>query len=596
MLTSHKHTILVAVIMCVGVGAVTVATVPRLRRIAKSTARKAGLLKRQPLAGPKTLLSADRVSARREMVWALHRALARRDYARAASLNARLGQEAWQRAKRVLHAWTNVRDPETGLVPRSIKAKAPRWNTRDVGADLFPFLLLAAEYLDSEHSRQWREALAREREICGPMPCSIAFRPARVVPQSRDAVVFGASEYAKDGLLSIAERLGRGPWFVRLEETALALIGAADVETRRGKIVASDTEVNGEMLQVLARLYWVTRKREYLDMAERIAETYLFEVLPKSGHLPPRRWDFSEGQPASRHFGFRDHGSEIIPGLVEVYFLQKMQQRPKAGRYREPLKKFLDLALVVGRTEDGLWYNSVDIDTRQPLSRGVVDTWGYILNAYHTFDLAEGTARYAGEIERAMRAAAARKSFAWEGRHFDGYADAIESMLYLLPWFDLAEGHQWVDDEIEVMFHMQAPSGFVRAEYLDGNFIRTALLYGFYKTQGVMAAPWREDLHLGAAYDRSDRMLYVHLSSGEPWEGVLTFDVPRHRATWRLPIEYPRLNGWPEWFVVAPSKTYAVLDVGTGTTAVHSGQVLAEGLPVRVVQRDAPLSLVISAQ
>jgi hypothetical protein len=332
-------------------------------------------------------------------------------------------------------------------------------------------------------------------------------------------------------------------------------------------------------------------------MAERIAEAYLFEVLPKNRYLPAKFWDFAAGKPASPDFRFRDHGSEIIAGLAEVYLLEKVQGRPQAARYRDPLKRFLDLILVAGRTEDGLWYNSIDVKTHEPRDkRGIADTWGYIVNAYQMFDLAEGTSLYADEIRRAMRAAAARKSYPWERQSHDGYADAIESMLYQLPWFDLPEGRLWVDDEIEVMFQMQQSSGFIAEGYLDGNFIRTALLYAFYKTQGVTAHPWREDLQLGAAYDKQKKALHLHLNAGGPWKGVLKFDPPRHRTIWNLPLEYPRLNGSPEWFVVDPKKTYAVIDRKAGTRSLHSGQALAEGLAVGADSERFPLVLTVSGQ
>ena len=229
-------------------------------------------------------------------------------------------------------------------------------------------------------------------------------------------------------------------------------------------------------------------------------------MLPKSGYLPPSDWDFSKDAPASIYFSFRDHGNEILPGLSEIYFLERVLGRPQALLYRTPLKNFYDLVVKIGRTDDGLWYNTIDIKSHEPLDKEVADTWGYLLNGLQTFDLAEGTAIYADEIRRAMRAAAARKSFPWEPpMPHDGYADTIESMLYLLPWFDDPEYDRWVDDEIEVMFNMQSSAGAVSGGYLDGNFNRTALLYATYKTQGTTAHPWREDVYVGAAYDRKNR-------------------------------------------------------------------------------------------
>lgn len=540
------------------------------------------------------VLPPDRVSARRHMVVALHAALRRNDFETAALLNSVLAQESFVRAYRTLKLWEKQRDPETGLVPRGMNFRESFWNPKDTGADLFPYLLVSSQYVDSRNERLWLDALLKERELCGAMPCTIYFKPTSVIREDRSDTIFGASEYAKDGLLAVVERSGFGPWFKRLEEISQALISRAHVPTKKGNIPSSDTEVNGNMLQVLARLYWATKNVEYLEMAERIAEAYLFDILPNNGYLPPSDWDFSKGAPASTYFSFRDHGSEIIAGLAEIYFLEKMQKRPQAMLYRGALKSFYDHILEIGRTDDGLWYNSVDIKTREPLDKGVVDTWGYILNALHTFDLAEGTSTYAEEIRRVMRAAAARKSFHWEPMPQDGYADAIESMLYLLPWFDDPEFHFWVDDEIEVMFGMQSHAGNVTRGYLDGNFNRTALLYAIYKTQGVTAHPWREDVYLGAAYDKKQKHVYVHLRAVSQWKGVLKFDFPRHRAFWNLPFEYPRLNGTPEWFVVDYEKTYVVTNVKTGKKSLVLGRTIAEGLQMHLDDRDSSVSLRIS--
>jgi hypothetical protein len=179
-----------------------------------------------------------------------------------------------------------------------------------------------------------------------------------------------------------------------------------------------------------------------------------------------------------------------------------------------------------------------------------------------------------------MRAVAALKSASWEQDQADGYADTIESMLYLLPWFDVPEAHYWVDDEIEVMFLKQRFDGFVEGWFLDGNFVRTALLYAHYKSQGLTLEPWSERVRVGAVRDRDSDTLYVYLAAQEDWEGNLRFDIPRHRSIWGLPMEYPRVNGAPEWYVVEPDAVYGVTDLDTGTTFSYRGEELAEGLPV----------------
>lgn len=536
------------------------------------------------------ILPEDRVSARRHIVASLYRSIKRDELEHAAFLNSILAQEAFQRAYRTLKAWEKVRDAETGLVPKYSNAKKRYWNTKDTAADLFSFLLLASLRLDTDNTEEWLDALAKERELCGVMPYTIHFKPTRVVKEDLPIVIFGASEYAKDGLLAISECIGSGPWFTRLEEIIGALIDGASVQTPEGALCSSNCEVNGEMLQVLSRLYWVTQKDKYLEMAERIAQAYLFEILPHNNYLPPEDWEFSRKQPVVPLCTLRDHGSEIIAGLSELYFLEKIQKRPQAVRYRKPLKKFLDHILTIGRTEDGLWYSKINTNTGKPIDKVIIDTWGYILNAYQIFDIAEGTHRYEAEIRRTMKAVASRKSFLWEGYFQDGYADTIESMLYLLAWFDMPECHRWVDDEIEIMFNKQHPSGFVEEMYLDGNFIRTALLYATYKTQGIVAAPWREDVCVGAIYDKNNEELYIHVSTDNKWKGILKFDVPRHRTIWRLPVNYPRLNATPEWFVVEPRKSYTVVNSNTGEQLHYSVQALAAGLPIEL-SKDSSLYL-----
>jgi hypothetical protein len=379
-----------------------------------------------------------------------------------------------------------------------------------------------------------------------------------------------------------------------MEEIIQTIIAEPVIKASAGLIPADDSEVNGDLLQVLARLYWATRKEQYLTMAERITETYLFEIIPKNKGIPAMHWDFSEGKASSNYFKFRDHGNEIIPGLAEVYFVEKLMKRPQAARYREPLKNLLDTCLTVGRSPGGLWYQAVYTETHQPKNQIISDNWGYILNAYRTFDLAEGTDTYSKEIVRAMKTAASMKSYTWESKHQDGYADSIESMLYQLSQFDVPECHLWVDDEIEVLFAKQLPSGYVDGSYLDGNFIRTSLMYAFYKTYGIMTDPWREDLLFGTALNKSGKSYFLYLDANKPWQGALKFDFARHKAYWNLPFNYPRLNAMPEWFAVDPDQNYEIENMATGETTVCSGKVLIEGYRV-ALDGKSPVRLRIMA-
>jgi hypothetical protein len=318
--------LVLALVVVLAAGLAAVLLVPFARLTARNAATAIGLRPawnavNLALASPRTIqmIPADRISARREVIASLHTAMRGQNWEHAARLNSVLAQEAFARALRTLKFWETQRDTETGLVPRGMNFRESFWNAKDTGADLFPHLLVTSQYVDNPTEPLWLDTLRRERDLCGVMPCTVYFRPAKAVAEAPRERVFGASEYTKDGLLAIAERRGRGPWFTRLEEIAESVIRSASVSTSRGNIPSSDTEVNGNMLQVLSRLFWATGRHEYLEMAERIAEAYLLDLLPKSGYLPPSDWDFARAAPASgAYFSLRDHGSEVIAGLSEI--------------------------------------------------------------------------------------------------------------------------------------------------------------------------------------------------------------------------------------------------------------------------------------
>lgn len=529
------------------------------------------------------ILPADRKTERRVTLAHLRTAETTGELATAARINGELGHEAFLRALRATTAWESLRDPETGLIPKS--PKFPFWNGADSGADCLPFLWQAYHELAPARASVWLDALATDRRLCGILPQTVYFKPTRVEPGTGYEMLFGGAEYIKDGLIAMAERHGRGPWYDRMIEIADEVNAKSALKTARGPIPGDDTEINGDLLIYLPRLYWATRNPAYLEMGQRLADLYLLDVLPAHSNLPALYWDFAKGTPGKHIHAdlvkYRDHGNETIFGLTELYFLERRLGLPAAERHRKPLQELLDRILVVGRTENGLWYDAVKVSNGDVKKR-VIDTWGYLLNALQTFDLAEGTNRYAGEIQRAMRGAAQMKSFQWEGQRPDGYADAIEGMMYLLPWFDLPECRAWVDDETEVLYGFQQPDGFIEGLYLDGNFIRTVLLYGRFKAQGARLQPWRDDLRIGAARDPKSGGLVLHLQADKAWEGVLTLDRPMHRDLWNMPFNYPRINAAPEWFPAFADKTYAIVNAADGAKQTAKGASLAKGIPVKL--------------
>jgi hypothetical protein len=81
---------------------------------------------------------------------------------------------------------------------------------------------------------------------------------------------------------------------------------------------------------------------------------------------------------------------------------------------------------------------------------------------------------------------------------------------------------------------------------------------------------------------RKDGKLHVVLVADKRWAGRILFDQPRHKVNLHLPIDYPRLNQFPEWFVAEVDKQYVIRDSTAGTRKTVSGRQLVEGLTVKV--------------
>ena len=117
-------------------------------------------------------------------------------------------------------------------------------------------------------------------------------------------------------------------------------------------------------------------------------------------------------------------------------------------------------------------------------------------------------------------------------------------------------------------------------------------MYSLWKTKGLTVAPWRTDVAFGAV-QQGDTLL-VHLAADSAWTGRLRFDTPRHRTQMGLPMDWPRINQFPEWFTVDPDVRYRVIDEEAGTADVFSGATLMEGLPMDLVS-EMPKRLLVVA-
>lgn len=500
--------------------------------------------------------------------------------------NAGQAQEALQRSKRVLDAYLQRLDPVTGLLPR--RGGENTWYVRDSAADLYPFLVMAAYYTERPTFEGPMHAVLRNEMLHGNrvgrlpdnvLPGGAGFEHADV---DMDRILFGSCEYVKDGLLPLTELLGHHAWYARMRGIVDDIIANAPYDTAYGKIPSISAEVNGELLQALARLAFLTRDPKYIDQAVRIGDFYFQEVIPKSNGLPAHLWDPEQGKPKSDVFVLSDHGNEIVGGLSELVFFLKETGHPAYERFSKPLSDLVATLLDCGLNEDGVWYLSISLATHQPVDARHAHCWGYLFNGVYTTYLISGEERFKEATLRALKTVTTKPTYLDDpegsGRKYgsNAYSDALESAIVFKNRFPDAVDWSVLDTCFERFLRRQRDDGIIEDWYGDGNYVRTALMYAFMKSQGTWIEPWREDVRLGAV--PTDNGILLTLDSEQPWEGRIRFDVPRHRDYFNLPINYPRLNEWPEWYTVEMDRLYAVEVNGESTT--RSGGELVQGLNV----------------
>jgi len=493
--------------------------------------------------------------------------------------NARRARDAWVHCSRFVDGWLKHADPRSGLIPRNL-TQSLFWNARDAAADNYPFMVLTASMTDRAlFAGRLREMLRTEQRLTcrlGALPDDFSFATQHFRTEAIDhaAIIFGASEYAKDGLTPLTEWLGPSAWSERLVSLLDGILAESKTPSQVGPLPADSHEVNGEMMQTLARFYWMNRNEAYRTMAFRIADHYLLHRLPID----------------EDRLSFDDHGCEVIGGLSEVYYLAAHTDPSRRERYRDPMHAILDRALAVGRNADGYFYNAVNPKTGKVLRDGLTDNWGYNYNAFLTVADLDDHVPYRQAVSETLGRLHTVEDYAWEGGGADGYADAIEGAINLLNRLPSDAGFRWVDERAAIMLAKQRPDGIIEGWHGDGNYARTAILYALWKTKGLTIDPWRADVIIGAEHGK-DGALRVVIRSDWPWTGKILFDRPRHREYLHLPTDYPRLNQFPEWFTADRDTAYDV-QIGDDDPVRHIGKDLVAGL-VMTTKPETPLRITV---
>lgn len=507
-----------------------------------------------------------------------------------ARANAHVYDDVALKVRRVLFAVLKEADPVTLLIPdhfldivapgntRRKRDNRNRYSPHHSGADLYPYLVLGSYYTDPPLVQgRMMEMLRNEIRYTTKL---------KGIPGDYDVKtkkkwgfsMFGAAEYAKDGLVPITERLGRSAWYWRMHDMIIDLMENARTETKFGNLPAYDTELNGDILQVLARLYPMSNDRRFLEWARRIADAYVYEVLPGSNGLPSRKWNF-KGHRGSPEIKLRDHGNETIVGLSLIFALEKLMESERVQPYQKALTDMFD-KIIASANADGFLYNAIDANTLQPInSDNLADNWGYIYGAVYNFYLMIKEEKYRDAVRKVLSNLPRYKNYRWEGDHYDGFADSIEGAIYLTNREPMPEVFAWIDSEIQHMFSQQQKDGHVDRSYLEGNFIRTSLLYMTMKSQGVAVANWMPGVGVGAVPYQD--MLLVNIKttpSAKKWDGMIRFDYQRHKRIINLPINLFRLNEFPEWFVVDENTLYEISKHGSSKPMLRLGSELVEGI------------------
>jgi len=197
--------------------------------------------------------------------------------------NGKLANEGFIRCRNFIKGWLKYADPATGLIPRNLSRNKDIWNAQDSAADNYPFMVLTAAITDRPlFEGRMLDMLRTETKLTsriGALPDTYSFSKKSFQTEQPDIsrIIFGSSEYVKDGLLPLTEWLGPSPWCDRMIGILDDIWKHAPVDTKYGKIPSTSQEINGEMLQTLSRIYWMTGDKKYLDWAIRLADYYLLD-------------------------------------------------------------------------------------------------------------------------------------------------------------------------------------------------------------------------------------------------------------------------------------------------------------------------------
>jgi len=484
--------------------------------------------------------------------------------------NAYLNGEALLFCRNVLSGWMQFVDPETDLFPRNLKGDT-YWNAKDCSADNYPFLTLSAYFTDRYiFETRMKNILKNEQKLCNridrlPDDWDLVKKSFRQPEPKLTDLIFGASEYIKDGLLPLTEYLGPTEWSKRMIGLMDDIWKNSKIETEVGLLPDVSHEVGGDLLQGLCRIYWLTGDDKYKEWAFRLGDYFFLYHLPTD----------------SEYFQLDDHGCEVFGGLSEVYLLSAYKAPDKREQWEEPMHRMIQKILDIGRNKEGLFFEAINPKEKKVLRETLTDNWGYNYNAIATVGILDNQNEYLQEVQKTLDNLWSSRDYPWENDGADGLADSLEGCINLINRFPSVNAERWADYTAQRLLKKQRPSGIVEGWHGDGNTARTMLMYAFWKSQGCYVFPWNAEVYVGSIKTEV-KTLRIVVKSDWKWTGKLLFDVPRHKVYFHFPMDYPRLNQFPEWFTVDTDKEYLVYIEGKDEIKIK-GEELQKGLSLELM-------------
>ncbi|MCK4982173.1 MAG: hypothetical protein KAS17_04565 [Victivallaceae bacterium] len=512
-----------------------------------------------------------------------------------------LNEEVWKEAKKrasiyadcaenvsmILNGWLKYKcDSKSYLFSECYSTK---WNYHNAAADNYSSLVFHAYFINPELNKPGGglyKTLDSSIRLCGNEDGKLPYvYDVKTKNKTKRASTEEIAEWLRDGLIRVCEIMGTDNiWYREMIKLADTIIKMG--ETRGGIINLIEnskepTEAAGNLMQTFARLTILSGDVKYLKQAEKIADHYLLgDVIKNIGKVD-----------------FADHTCELVPGLSEVFIVEKKLKRSKFAQYHRPIRILLDRILEVGvNPQTGLWYRTADL-SKNDSGKGICpDTWGYVLFAFQNYDQATGENRYKQRIFSFMDWFINNKgnfdnlrniwpTFNRGSFSADDWSDSYESMIILSNLYDYKseEVFDWLDwATIKSGKHRKNRTlnfGSGNGGHFDGSTGRTLCLHMMRCSQGVRTIPYIKGLGCGAV--KKGQTLYIYLESQDSlWNGTLLFD-PQRKIYHENKLDWARINSAPSWFTVHPESSYKV-SINNKPPVTIKGKKLIKGLPVNI--------------